>query len=274
MSQPSEAWGPWYSDLVYRNIGILTEDQQERLRTAKAVVFGMGGLGGTGFEILVRCGIGRFSIVDKDVFDATNMNRQIFAFGHTIGRRKIDVAEEWARAINPALEIEKFDHVDEGNVGAILEGADVAYLGIDQLKACLVISRKARELGVPLVEGWALPYGNVRTFTADTPSLEEAYGLPTQGRPIGGFTDEELHQLGLGVLFGLGRIEGMADFYGEEAQRRVLAGRIPSFAPMVWLTAVLMALETVKVVLHWGELALGPDFKLYDPFHQRIPACR
>lgn len=271
MTNYIQNWSPAYQTLVNRNIGLITEARQERLRTCKVAVFGMGGIGGTTFEVLVRCGIGNFSIVDKDVFEPTNMNRQIFAYPHTMGKMKIDVAAEWASQINPDISVEKFDSVGEGNISDILKDADVVVMGIDQLKPCIITSRKAREMGIPLVEGWAIPYGNVRTFTTQTLSLEEAYGLPTVGRDVASISDEELKTLGTEVLFGLTKIEGIGDFYSEEVRKRVAEGHITSFAPMVWLTAVLMAFEAAKVLMDWGDIALGPDFTLYDPLKHRIP---
>lgn len=271
MTEYSKKWTDRYTDLVNRNIGLITEKQQERLRTSKISVFGMGGIGSPAFEVLVRCGIGKFSVVDRDKFEPTNMNRQIFAFPRTMGRKKIDVAEEWAKEINPDVRIDKYDRVDEDNIADILNNSDIAVLAIDELKPCIIISRKAREMEIPLVEGWAIPYGNIRTFTSETSSLEEAYGLPTKDRPISDITEDEFKNLGLEVLLGLGKIEGIPDFYHDETVQRIIQGQIPSFAPMVWLTSVMMAMEAVKVLLNWGEMALAPAFTLYDPFHHRIP---
>jgi len=271
MTSPADVWSTRYKQLVDRNIGLLTEAEQDRLRTAKACVFGMGGLGGVALEVLVRAGVGRFAIVDKDAFEATNLNRQVFALDRTLGRMKIDVAEEWARAINPDVVIEKAPRVGEDNVAGLLQDSGVAVLAIDQLEACLVISREARRMGVPLVEGWALPYGNVRVITADTPSLEECYGLQTRGTPLAGISKEELKEAQMRLLLRLRAIEGLPDYYGDLALDRLSRGEITSFAPIVWLTAVLMALEASKVLLGRGELALAPDFAFYDPFRHRIP---
>jgi len=271
MSDIESAWSQPYRELTDRNIGFITPEQQERLRTAKVAVLGVGGIGGTAFEVLVRCGIGRFSIVDRDVFDATNMNRQIFAYRHTLGRRKIDVAAEWAQQINEEVQVDRFDRIDEDNVGEILRDADVAVMAIDSLGPCIIASRACRELGIPLVEGWALPYGDVRVYTRDTPTLEETYGLPTVGESVSDLTDEELRQLGLKVFQSLGKIEGIRKYYSDEVVRRIRQGHIVSFAPAVWLTAVLMALEAIKVLLSWGQLSLAPDLALYDPFQHRVP---
>lgn len=271
MSSVTPSWDPAYRGMVQRNIGILSEEQQEKLRASKVAVFGLGGLGGVGLEVLVRSGVGSFSIVDRDVFEDNNLNRQVLALRQTLGERKIDVAEERAEAINPLAQIEKFDHVDDENVRDILDGAKAAYLGIDDLRACLLISRAARELGVPLIEGWALPYANVRVFTPETPSLEEAYNLPTIGRPVSSISDEDARALQMRVLATFVEVGQIRSYYSQEAQERIRQGRFPSFAPTVWLTAVVMALETLKVLLGVGEPALSPRFAFYDPFLHRVP---
>ena len=127
------------------------------------------------------------------------------------------------------------------------------------------------ELGIPLVEGWAIPYANVRVFTPETPTLEEVYDLGTEGRPVSDIPEEELRQLGLKVFETLGQVEGVRDFYTDEVIEKIRQGHIVSFAPTVWLTAVTMALEAVKALLGWGQLALSPSFALYDPFQHRVP---
>lgn len=265
-------WSKDYSDLVQRNIGILSIKQQNSLKNSKVAVFGMGGIGSPAFEILVRSGIEKFAIIDKDYFEKSNMNRQIYAFNDTLGKNKVDTAKEFALKINPSADISCFTKVDEKNIESILSGVSVALLAIDELKPCIIISRKAGEMNIPLVEGWAIPYGNVRTFTKDTPSLEEAYSLPTKGKPLADFSDAEISRLGLEVLFSLGNTEGITDFYPEDIAEKLEQGFIPSFAPMVWLTSVLMATEVLKILTGIGEFASAPDFKMYDPFKHRIPS--
>ncbi len=260
-----------YLDRISRNLGLLSQEQQEKLRSTRVAMFGLGGIGGAAFEILLRSGIRSFSIVDKDVFDASNLNRQIFAFLDTIGRRKIDVAEQFARKIDAEVKIDKYLTVTTDNVGEILEGADVAVMAIDQLKPVLIASRRAREQGIPLVEGWALPYGNVRVFTDQTPSLESAYHLPTEGKDPDAISDEEYKTLTFEALMELAYIEGLKDYYSPETVEKIRQGHISSFGPMVWMTSVFMAVETSKILLGMGEPALGPKFKLYDPFAHRVP---
>ncbi|WP_020590155.1 HesA/MoeB/ThiF family protein [Desulfobacter curvatus] len=265
-------WSKQYQTFIGRNDGIITPEQQEKLRKSTACVFGMGGIGSPAFEVLVRAGIGKFKIIDNDVYDASNMNRQIFANIDTIGKKKVLVAKEFAKKINPEIKIECYERIEEENINKIISEADVILLAIDELKPCVIISRAARKMKIPVVEGWALPFGNVRTFTQDTPQLEEAYGLQTLGKEISNFSDEELRRMGTELLFGLGKIEGIADFYSDEVIEGVARGIIPSFAPMAWLTSVLMANEALKILLNIGCIAKGPDFTMYDPYMHRIPS--
>lgn len=69
------------------------------------IIFGLGGVGGTAAEALVRAGIGSLTLVDKDVYDKTNINRQIFATEQTVGKDKVAAAGERLKLINPEVNI-------------------------------------------------------------------------------------------------------------------------------------------------------------------------
>jgi molybdopterin/thiamine biosynthesis adenylyltransferase len=254
-----------------RNIGVLTPEQQARLGASRVTVIGLGGLGGVIAEILTRSGVGELVLVDFDTFDPSNLNRQVFAFQDTVGRPKTEVTREQLLRINPALRTELASTVDDSNAAALIQGSQAVVLAADDALPCIVASRVARTAGIPVVEGWAIPFCNVRVFTADTPTLEVCYGFPELPDPLGAIAPETRAQLKQCMLFSLARIEGVADYYSEATLERIRAGHIPSFAPVVWLTAVRMALETVKALLGLGTLALAPRFALYDPFADRIP---
>lgn len=262
---------PSYEQCFERNLGILSQEQQSALRETDVAVFGAGGVGGSAFEILVRTGIGRFRIVDNDRFEASNLNRQVFATRETLGRPKVDAASEWARSVQPGVEVETFDRVDEGNISRIVDSADAAVLGIDSVGPCIIASRRCREQAIPLIEGWAIPFQNARVFTPDTLTLEEVYDLGTQGRSVDEMSPAELAGLTLRVFATLGAIEGVRDHFQPDAEERVRRGAVPSFAPIVRLTAAMVALETVKVLLGWEAPSLAPRLAMYDPFAHRQP---
>ncbi len=260
-----------YQQMIERNIGLLSIEEQETLRNLCVAVFGLGGLGGVIIEILVRAGIISFKIVDDDKFEVSNLNRQIYAFLNTINKNKIDVTEEFSKNINPEVKIEKYQSVSEKNIKDILNKVNIAVLALDSIKPIIIISRTCAKLNIPLIEGWALPFGNVRVFTNQTPSLEEVYNLPTKGREISSITEEEFKQLKNYMLSTLKEIKGIEEFYGPLAIQKIMEGRIPSFAPMVWLNAVIMSIEVIKIALGWGKISFAPNFSLYDPFNHKIP---
>ena len=268
----------FYHQLADRNIGLLTWDQQKRLRDSCVALFGLGGLGGVVAQIIIRSGIGKIKIVDNDRFEPTNLNRQIFSYTSTLNQLKTDVTERFLREINPDIIVEKFTVVNEESVNLMLKESSVAVLAIDKTNPCILISRACREKGIPLVEGWAIPFGNVRVYTKGAITLEEVYQLPTKDKSIAeieAMDEESFRRMDANVLMTLARIEGIEEFYRPEVVEQIITkGRLTSFAPMVWLTAVLMALEAIKVILNWGNLALAPNFSLYDPFKQKIPNVR
>src|SRR3954467_7457549 len=91
-----------------RNIGWLTEWEQLALKGKRVAIAGMGGGGGFHLLTLARLGVGGFAIADFDRFDVENFNRQVGANMGTIGRPKVEVLAEMARAINPEMDLRLF----------------------------------------------------------------------------------------------------------------------------------------------------------------------
>ena len=254
-----------------RNIGIVTAQQQEDLRRSRVTVIGLGGLGGVIAEVLVRSGVGHLVLVDFDNFEPSNLNRQVFAFQDTVGRPKTEVTLEFLRRINPDLQATLAATVDENNCATLLAGSDAVVLAADDALPCIIASRFARRAGIPVIEGWAIPFCNARVFTADTPTLEECYAFPPLPDPLGTLSAQTRSALKQSMLASLTKIEGVTDYYSPATQERIRTGFIPSFAPMVWFAAVRMAVETVKVLLGLGTLSLAPAFSPYDPIIHRLP---
>jgi molybdopterin/thiamine biosynthesis adenylyltransferase len=255
-----------YNELTERNWGILTKEQQEILKNSKVCIPGIGGLGGVIFEILVRTGVGSFSIVDNDKIEPTNANRHIFAFNNTMGEYKVDVAERFAKNINSEVKIDKFIFLDKYTAEYILKDCNVIALCIDNILPCVMIDRKAKELNIPIVEGWALPFMNVRVLEKLT--IEKAYDIEMKNK-LAEISKEEMAKDQLKIFSFLSNLGGgkVKDYYLPEAIKMLMeTGRVPSFAPLVWATASIMSLETIKVLLRWEQVAVDCDFRLYDPF--------
>jgi molybdopterin-synthase adenylyltransferase len=121
-----------YETAFARNLGWVTEVEQQELKRKRVAIAGLGGVGGVHLLTLTRLGIGKFNIADPDRFELVNFNRQAGATLDSVGRPKVDVMADMARAVNPDLEITKFaDGVSSGNLPAFLEGVDVYVDGLD-----------------------------------------------------------------------------------------------------------------------------------------------
>lgn len=88
-----------------RNIPLIGETGQRKLSASRVLIVGVGGVGGYALEMLTRCGVGSFVVVDMDNVDITNINRQIFALHSTLGRKKVDVAAARMRDVNPNVDV-------------------------------------------------------------------------------------------------------------------------------------------------------------------------
>ena len=142
-----------------RNIGTITQAEQELLLTKKAAIVGCGGLGAYIAELLTRLGLGFLTLIDGDVFAASNLNRQLICMEGNLGKNKAMEAKKRLLEIRSNLSIKAFDvFVNDENAGELLYGFDVIIDALDNVKTRLLIEKTACTLGIPLVhgavEGW------------------------------------------------------------------------------------------------------------------------
>ena len=95
-------------EIFTRSIGLLGEDNFNKLQDKVIAVFGLGGVGGTALEALARTGFQHFIIVDFDKVDPSNLNRQILYTSKDIGREKVEAAKERILSINPDADVKSF----------------------------------------------------------------------------------------------------------------------------------------------------------------------
>ena len=121
---------------LQRGTLLLGEEKQERLAQAHLLIVGLGGVGSWAAEMLCRAGAGAMTIIDADVVDVTNINRQMPALASTVGQPKCDVVAERLRAINPNVRITvKQMFITPENVPTLLDegGFDFVVDAIDTL---------------------------------------------------------------------------------------------------------------------------------------------
>ena len=161
-----------------RNMGTIEIEGQIALLQSQVAVIGLGGLGGTVLDMLLRWGIGSLVIIDHDAFLDSNLNRQVLSGSSTLGLRKVDVAKKRAQEVNPATHIDALAIVaDEHNLPEVLQGCCVAVDGLDNIRIRFVLERACKRLGIPLVHGAIAGFmGQVSTIFPDDPGLELLYG--------------------------------------------------------------------------------------------------
>ena len=164
-----------------RNMITLSPDENQRLQTFKVCVIGCGGLGGYVVEMLGRLGIGTITAVDGDVFDESNLNRQILSNMNSLGESKALQAKERMALVNPLITVNAIpERFTEENGKTILEYNDVVVDALDSISSRILLERMAGELGIPLVHGaiagW---YGQVSTIFPGDNTFSKIYPDPT-----------------------------------------------------------------------------------------------
>lgn len=139
---------------------LIGEDALCRIREAKVLVAGLGGVGGYIVEALVRAGVGYVGLCDYDRVDITNINRQIYALTGTIGRLKVDVARNRIAGINPQAQTELYPFkIDAETILEIpIEEYDYVADAIDDVKAKILLIRKSQQCNTPIIS--AMGTGN------------------------------------------------------------------------------------------------------------------
>ena len=137
-----------------RNIPAISAEEQAILGEKHVLVAGCGGLGGYLIEHLARLGVGRLTVVDGDVFEASNLNRQMLSAPALLGRGKAEAAKERVALINPGVAVTAVaDYLDEENADRLLAGCDLALDALDSAPARLLLAEACARQGVYLVHG-------------------------------------------------------------------------------------------------------------------------
>ena len=136
-----------------RSALVLGEDAMDKLRRARVIVFGAGGVGGAAIEALARTGIGALTVVDADSVSKSNINRQILATDSTVGMKKVEAARLRVADIAPDCRFEGLAHfyTPEDRGGIDLADYDYIIDAIDTVKSKLYLIEEAARLGVPII---------------------------------------------------------------------------------------------------------------------------
>jgi tRNA A37 threonylcarbamoyladenosine dehydratase len=159
---------------------LIGENNLEKLKKAKVIVFGLGGVGGATIEALARSGVGEIAVCDNDIFETTNLNRQVLATEKTIGKSKVEVALERIRDIDKNIKTTGYAifYLPETAHQIPLENYDYIVDCVDTVTAKLHLARRAHELGIPIIS--AMGTGN----KLDPSAFRVAYLSETDTCPL------------------------------------------------------------------------------------------
>lgn len=221
------------ADRFQRTRRLIGAEALEMLHASKVLVFGVGGVGGYVCEALARAGVGKIDIVDKDVVDITNINRQIIATTDTIGLPKVEVCRERMLSINPEIQIEAKQcfYLPEKASDFAFEAYDYIVDAIDNVTAKIDIICQAKQAGTPVIS--SMGTGN----KLDPTQFRIADIEKTKVCPLAKVVRKELKKRG---------VRGVKVLYSEEEPVRT-GMRTPasiSFVPPV--AGLIIAGEVIK----------------------------
>jgi adenylyltransferase/sulfurtransferase len=149
-----------------RQILLFGEEGQEKLKKAKVLVAGAGGLGSPISTYLAIAGVGRLILADFDFVDPSNMNRQFLHHEKDIGRTKVESAKEKLLSMNPEIEVETIgEMLTESNIETLIPECDIIIDALDNLETRHMLNRLAIKRRIPMVHGAVMGYdGQVTTI--------------------------------------------------------------------------------------------------------------
>jgi len=137
-----------------RQIMLFGEEGQERLKNTRVLIAGAGGLGSAISIYMAAAGFGGIRIVDCDLVDASNLNRQVLHWTEDVGKSKAASALETLKGINPEIEVEAISaRIDEENVNQLLEGCQLIMDAMDNFSARYILNRASLARRSPLFHG-------------------------------------------------------------------------------------------------------------------------
>ena len=165
------------SERYIRNEKMLSAEENRKLRSFNIAVIGCGGLGGNIVEMLARLGIGRLTLIDGDVFEPSNLNRQLLSTPENMGQPKAKEAEKRVRLINPDVQVvSKQTRLEEHNAEELLRGHNLIIDALDNIPTRLMIEGTAADLHIPVVfgaiAGW---YAHIGSILPGDRLLEKLY---------------------------------------------------------------------------------------------------
>ncbi|MBW2736230.1 MAG: ThiF family adenylyltransferase [Deltaproteobacteria bacterium] len=245
-----------------RNRGLVSMEEQRRLRGARVAIIGAGGVGGIHALTLARLGVGHFRLVDPDTFDLVNFNRQSGATMQTLGQPKASSVAAQVHAINPDAEVEAFNlPLDEGNVCSLLQNVDLVVDGLDffALDARITTYGQCEEQGTPVVTSGPLGMSaTMHIFAPGGMSFTRYFDLHAGMSELDRF-----------VAFLVGLTPRLTQRPYMDINQLSLEGHYgPSLGAACALCAGVVGVEALRVLLGRPGLKRAPHYYQFDAYRR------
>ncbi len=253
-----------YAEAFSRNLGWVTEAEQDALRGTRVAIAGLGGVGGSHLLTLTRLGIGGFNIADYDTFNLVNFNRQAGASMASIGRPKVAVLSQMARDINPEVDIREFEAgVNAGNLDAFLEGVDVYVDGLD------FFAFDARERTFAACAAKRIPAVTVAPIGMGAALLNFMPGKMTFEEYFR-FEGMDEAEKALRFLIGVSPAMLHRRYLVDPSRVNFREKRGPSTPMACELCAGIAATQVLKIALRRGRILAAPRGMHFDAYTHRL----
>ena len=253
-----------YAAAFSRNIGWLTEAEQQTLRGKRVAIAGMGGVGGIHLLTLARLGIEKFTIADLDTFELANFNRQAGANMNSLGLAKVEVLAQAVREINPECALDIYPAgVNETNLPDFFKDVDIYVDGLDffAFDARERVFAYCAQHGIPAVTVAPLGIsGALLNFLPGGMSFEQYFQL--DGHP-------ELEKA-VRFLIGLAPALLHRHYLADKSRVDLKAGKGPSTIMACQLCAGIAASEAFKILLQRGRVWAAPHGIQFDGYRNKL----
>ncbi len=275
----------FYEKLWFRSSMIFTDEEKQKIQNVKIGVIGVGGTGGIASEQLVRGGVKHLTLVDPDIFELTNINRQHFCTISTIGQKKVDAGKKRLLDVNPFAQIKTYpEGINKENAEEIVKGVDIIIDASDNKSAHYPLHRFAKKHKVPVISrAHTIPeftFGaraNLWDYRDESISTrEEDENSPTAKMALEDITEEDFKAKDRKVheefneiyskLFKskyahkllLSENEPPENFFDEYAEGREYLVQGTNWGPAVTITGTFFAIKAIEIAIDAKDIFLGP----------------
>ncbi len=251
-----------YDEAFCRNIGLISTEEQQKIRQARIAIAGVGGVGSHYLLTLARTGFEQFNIADFDHFELANFNRQVGATIETVGRQKAETIKEMALSVNPETDIRIFKQgINNNNIAEFLKDIDVVLDGIDffNIETRRRLFREAKARGIYAITSGPMGFSaTLHVFTPQGMGFDEYFDL-----------NDNMSGIDKLIAFGIGLAPKATHLKYIKASSIDLTKQTgPSLGLACQLCSAFVATEVINIILKRRKIKAAPYYFQFDPYLQ------